>query len=108
MQLDYRGDKLMHAFVGDRDPKSKSGPPDEATIFRIGSVSKIFPVLMLYQLLDRGVVSSLDDPLSKYAPGFELPNVFSRAKRHFTLRQLASQLSGMQRELPCNMFKCKL
>jgi len=49
-------------------------------------------------------VSSLDDPLSKYAPDFEYRNVYSRSKRQFTLRQLASQLSGMQRDLPCNVY----
>merc|ERR1740139_1723720 len=104
LQLDYRGEKLTAAFVGDKDPKLRSGLPDDATIFRIGSVSKIFPVLMLYQLYDQGVVSSLDDPLSKYAPDFEYRNVHSRSKRQFTLRQLASQLSGMQRDLPCNVY----
>jgi len=109
MQIDYRGQKLTSAFVGDKDPKTKAGPPDASTIFRIGSVSKIFPVLMMYQLHDRGVVESLDDPLSKYAPDFEYANVFSKSKKHqFTLRQLASQLSGMQRELPCFMFDCHL
>merc|ERR1740139_200135 len=102
LQLDYRGEKLAAAFVGDKDPKLRSGLPDDTTIFRIGSASKIFTVLMLYQLYDQGVVSSLDDPLSKYAPDFEYPNVYSRSKRQFTLRQLASQLSGMQRDLPCN------
>jgi len=106
LQLAYRGNILSSAFVGDKDPKLQSGLPDSATIFRIGSVSKIFPVLMLYQLYDQGVVSSLDDPLSKYAPDFEYPNRHSRSKRQFTLRQLASQVSGMQRELPCNMLQC--
>lgn len=108
LQLDYRGKKLASSFVGDKDPKTKSGPPDDTTIFRIGSDSKIFAVLMLYQLYDRGVVSSLDDPLSKYAPDFKMTNVHSRSKRQFTLRQLASQLSGMQRELPCMLTDCAL
>jgi len=106
LQLDYRGQLLTQFSLGDRDPKAKSGPPDTKTIFRIGSVTKIFPVLMLYQLYDRGIVSSLDDPLSKYAPGFDMPNVHSRSKRRYTLRQLASQLSGLPRELPCLLWNC--
>lgn len=108
LQLDYRGDKLVQFFAGDKDPKVKAGLPDETTIFRIGSVSKVFAVLVAYQLYDRGVVKSLDDPLSAYAPEFEMPNVYSHSKRRFTLRQLASQLSGMQREGPCNMLDCHI
>ncbi|MEQ2297805.1 hypothetical protein AMECASPLE_038470 [Ameca splendens] len=34
--------------------------------FRIASLSKIFPTLMLYKLWEDGKIVSLDDPLEKY------------------------------------------
>ena len=68
----------------------KSGTPDNDTIYRIGSVTKIFPVLLLFKLFEQGVISSVDDPLNKYVPDFAIKNPFS--KDNITLRQLANQV----------------
>ena len=74
--------------------------PKMNTIYGIGSVTKVFPVLQMYMLLQKGVISSLDDPLSKYSPKFKMPNFFSNGQP--TLRQIASQLAGLPREAPCD------
>ena len=74
--------------------------PKMDTIYGIGSVTKVFPVLQMYMLLQKGVISSLDDPLSKYSPKFKMKNYFSNAQP--TLRQIASQLAGLPREAPCD------
>lgn len=77
-------------------------------IFRIASLSKIFPTLMLYKLWQDGLVDSLDDPLEKYAINFTIKNPLGNSRRpasssartprnHLpavTLRRMASQLSG--------------
>lgn len=73
--------------------------PDNNTRYRIGSISKVFPVLMVYMLYERGVISSLDDPLSKYAPDFVINNPFTR--ENITLRQIINQQAGLPREAPC-------
>ncbi|KAI4574459.1 hypothetical protein MJT46_003738 [Ovis ammon polii x Ovis aries] len=58
-----------------------SGPPNEYTIYRISSVSKIFPVLMLYRLWEEGIVASLDDPLERYASTFTINNPLGLPRR---------------------------
>ena len=45
----------------------------------------------MYQLYDRGLVKSLDDPLSDYCPRFSMLNPFN--SRNITLRQIASQVT---------------
>ncbi|XP_070259271.1 LOW QUALITY PROTEIN: putative beta-lactamase-like 1 [Myotis yumanensis] len=96
-----------------------SGPPNEYTMYRIASVSKIFPVLMLYRLWEEGIVASLDDPLERYASSFTINNPLGMAPAPkqqslmdgleevgpaprpspVTLRRMASQLSGLPRRL---------
>lgn len=86
-------------------------------INRIASVSKIFPTIMLYKLWEEGKVTSLDDPLERYAQNFVIKNPLGRLKESeqrytadgliflekgsmplkpspVTLRRMASQLSG--------------
>ncbi|KAI5768196.1 LACTBL1 [Gulo gulo luscus] len=95
-----------------------SGPPNEYTMYRISSISKIFPVLMLYRLWEEGIVASLDDPLERYASTFTINNPLGMASSPeqslmdgleqvgpaprpspVTLRRMASQLSGLPRRL---------
>ncbi|XP_007175154.2 putative beta-lactamase-like 1 [Balaenoptera acutorostrata] len=96
-----------------------SGPPNEYTMYRISSISKIFPVLMLYRLWEEGIVASLDDPLERYAGTFTINNPLGMASAPkqkslmdvleevgpaprpspVTLRRMASQLSGLPRRL---------
>ncbi|CAN9515954.1 unnamed protein product [Ophioblennius macclurei] len=91
------------------DPSSSA--PNEYTVYRIASLSKIFPTLMLYKLWEGGMVDSLDDPLAKYADNFTIKNPLGRSERPalgvtprgglpaLTLRRMASQLSGLPRRL---------
>ncbi|XP_053546889.1 putative beta-lactamase-like 1 [Bombina bombina] len=102
------------------DPSSP--PPTEYTIYRIASISKIFPSLMLYKLWEDGEVASLDDPLERYAENFSIKNPLGRGQlsdhRYMangivllgkesqamkpspvTLRRMASHLSGLPRRL---------
>lgn len=90
---------------------------------RIASISKIFPTIMLYKMWEEGKVTSLDDPLERYAQNFVIKNPLGRLKeseqRHtadgliflekgsmplkpspVTLRRMASQLSGETSLLP--------
>ncbi|XP_041802579.1 putative beta-lactamase-like 1 [Chelmon rostratus] len=93
------------------DPSSSA--PNEYTVYRIASLSKIFPTLMLYKLWEDGLIDSLDDPLEKYTDNFTIKNplgksdepTFSSARTFgsrspaLTLRRMASQLSGLPRRL---------
>lgn len=83
--------------------KSPHKRPDGDTVYRIGSITKIFSVLLIYKLFESGVIDSVDDSLSKYVPEFDVKNPFT--DENITLRQIASQMSGLPREAPC-MYHC--
>lgn len=70
-----------------------------ATVFEIGSITKVFTTTLLADMVARGEVK-LDDPVAKYLP----PNVRvpSRNGRQITLLDLATQTSGLPR-LPGNL-----
>ena len=85
----YKGKVMWSEQYGSKQAQ-KSDTPNNDTIYRIGSVTKIFPVLLLFKLFEQGVISSVDDPLNKYVPDFSIKNPFS--KDNITLRQLANQV----------------
>ena len=86
----YKGKVVWTGYYGSKSAE-KSETPNSDTVYRIGSVTKIFPVLLLFKLYEEGVISSVDDPLHKYVPDFAIKNPFS--KDNVTLRQLANQVS---------------
>jgi CubicO group peptidase (beta-lactamase class C family) len=73
-------------------------PATAATVYRIGSVSKLFTATAILQLRDQGKLA-LDDPVSKYLPEFKVKNPFP-ATPPVTLRHLLTQTSGLTREAP--------
>lgn len=73
------------------------------TVYGIGSISKVFTGTMLMQMRDEGH-ASLDDPLTKHLPEFQMPSPFT-GKAAPTLRQLASHTSGLPRMIPVNSLQ---
>jgi len=85
---------------GDADREKKT-PADADTIYRIGSITKMFTALMLEQLVEAGKVH-LSDPVEKYFPEIkQVKGAFPDAPP-ITLIQLATHTSGLGRE-PDNM-----
>lgn len=85
---------------------------DENTVFRIGSTSKLWTMLLL--LIENGP-ASLDDPIARYIPElrqavFELSRNSTMARdgidftkwNEVTLGELASHLSGIARDCECH------
>lgn len=71
---------------------------DEATVFEIGSITKVMTALLLADMALQGEVG-LDDPVAKYLPeGTKVPE---RGGRQITLRDLATHTSGLPR-MPAN------
>mmetsp|Transcript_52910 Transcript_52910/g.133070 ORF Transcript_52910/g.133070 Transcript_52910/m.133070 type:complete len:572 (+) Transcript_52910:17-1732(+) len=77
-----------------------SPPPDADTIFRVGSLTKLFTVLMLLHLRDHHRVS-LETELKSLLPNYHTPNPW-QTDRGITLRMLASHTSGMTRMIQCD------
>jgi D-alanyl-D-alanine carboxypeptidase len=75
----------------------KKIPADADTVYRIGSVTKMFTGLMLEQLADNGIVR-LSDPVKKYFPEIELVQGRFQDAPPITLVQLATHTSGLGRE----------
>lgn len=68
---------------------STGRPIDVDTTFRLGSITKQFTAALTLKLVDQGRLS-LDDPLSKFVPGYPEPG------GHVTVRQLLNHTSGIQ------------
>src|SRR6202047_1279399 len=84
---------------GGADPRSKR-PATAATVYRIGSVSKLFTDIAIMQLVERGQLN-LDAPVTDYLPDFHPKNPFGTP---ITLRQLMSHRSGLLREPPVGNY----
>lgn len=77
------------------ETKRASSP---STLYRIGSISKLFTDTALMQLRDAGRLQ-LDDPVAKHLKWFSLTNVQPDAPA-ITIRHLMTHTSGMSREIP--------
>src|SRR4051794_13391599 len=62
------------AGYGFRDPQAKA-PATAATVYRVGSVSKLFTDLAVMQLIEQGKLD-LDAPVTDYLPDFHPRNPF--------------------------------
>ncbi|HXG71093.1 MAG TPA: serine hydrolase [Gemmatimonadaceae bacterium] len=84
---------------GFADPEGKV-PASTDTIYRVGSVSKLFTDIALMQLVEQGKVD-LDAPVTRYLPDFHPRNPFDKP---VTLRQLMTHRSGLVREPPTGNY----
>ena len=71
--------------LADIERKTPIGP---STIFRMGSITKQFTAAAVLRLAEQGKLS-LDDPLSKFVPGYPVPGASA------TVRQLLNHTSGV-------------
>jgi CubicO group peptidase (beta-lactamase class C family) len=78
--------------------KDRKVPATEETVYRAGSISKLFTALGVMQQAERGRLD-IDQPITNYLPEFKVVVPFENAKP-ITLRQLMSHRSGMVRESP--------
>lgn len=70
------------------------------TVYRVGSVSKLFTDIGIMQLVERGEID-LDAPITRYLPEFHPKNPFGKV---ITLRQLMSHRAGLVREPPVGHY----
>ncbi|MBZ5594077.1 MAG: serine hydrolase [Acidobacteriia bacterium] len=84
---------------GFADPDLKV-PASAETVYRAGSVSKLFTDIGIMQLVERGELG-LDAPVTQYLPDFQPKNPFGKP---ITLRELMSHRSGLVREPPVGHY----
>ncbi len=81
--------------------QARPGVPATAeTVYRVGSVSKLFTDLAVMQLVEQGKLD-LDAPVTKYLPDFK---PISRFPTPITLRHLMSHRAGLVRETPVGNY----
>ncbi|MGA7340690.1 MAG: serine hydrolase [Terracidiphilus sp.] len=78
----------------------KKVPATAHTVYRVGSVSKLFTDMAVMQLVERGQLD-LDAPITRYVPDFAPHNPFGGA---ITLRELMSHRAGLVREPPVGNY----
>jgi CubicO group peptidase (beta-lactamase class C family)/D-alanyl-D-alanine dipeptidase len=84
---------------GFANPKDKV-PATAGTVYRVGSVSKLFTDIGIMQLVEQGKLD-LDTPVTRYLPDFRPANPFGPP---ITLRQLMAHRSGLVREPPVGNY----
>ncbi len=85
--------------IGFADPKSKTAASAD-TVYRVGSVSKLFTDVAVMQLVEAGKLD-LDAPVTQYLPTFKPKSTFDKP---ITLRQLMSHRAGLVREPPVGHY----
>ena len=75
-------------------------PADAETVYRVGSVSKLFTDIAVMQGVERGEID-IDAPVTEYLPDFAPDNPWDAPT---TLRQLMSHRSGLLREPPAGHY----
>jgi CubicO group peptidase (beta-lactamase class C family) len=81
---------------GDADMEKKT-PADRDTVYRIGSITKMFTAVMLEQLVEAGKVH-YSDPAEKYFPELKTVQGAYPGAPPITLVQLATHTAGLSRE----------
>jgi CubicO group peptidase (beta-lactamase class C family)/D-alanyl-D-alanine dipeptidase len=90
---------VWSAGFGHADPDGRI-PATASTVYRVGSVSKLFTDMAVMQLVERGEID-LDRDVREYVPELELDNRFGEP---VTLRQLMAHRSGLIREPPVGNY----
>lgn len=93
------GEIIWDAHFGYVDVE-KARPADGGTIYRIGSITKLFTKLAVMQMVAEGRFD-LDAPVSRYLTDFEPKNPFGRP---VTVRDLITHRSGLVREPPVGSY----
>jgi serine beta-lactamase-like protein LACTB len=75
-------------------------PATADTVYRVGSVSKLFTDIAVMQLVEQGKLD-LDAPVTKYLPDFK---PISKYDKPITLRMLMSHRAGLVREPPAGNY----
>jgi len=79
---------------------AKSVPATANTVYRVGSVSKLFTDIGIMQLVERKQID-LDAPIQRYLPDFHPRNSFGGS---ITARELTSHRAGLGREPPVGNY----
>ena len=87
------GRMVLSKGYGFADYEAQQAVDPAETRFRIGSISKTFTAVAIAQLMDQGLIDSLDDPANKYLKRIQLP---SPGGQEITLAHLFTHSAGFE------------
>jgi CubicO group peptidase (beta-lactamase class C family) len=90
------GDLVWTRSYGFADMTTRR-PADRRTVYRIGSITKMFTGVMLHQLIGKGAVR-LSDPVSRYLPEIKNVRGLPASAMTPTILQLATMTGGLAAE----------
>ncbi len=93
-------DRVVWADGFGHQDAEKKRPATADTVYRVGSVSKLFTDIAVMQLVEEGKLD-LDAPVSQYIPEFKPKNPYGIP---LTMRQMMSHRSGLVRESPVGNY----
>jgi CubicO group peptidase (beta-lactamase class C family)/D-alanyl-D-alanine dipeptidase len=82
------------------DTRTSTSPVGGDTVYRVGSITKLFTSIALMQLVEEGLVE-LEAPVSRYLPSFSPYNPFGT---EVTVGALMTHRSGLVREPPLGNY----
>lgn len=91
-----RGDLVWTRSYGFADMATRR-PANRQTVYRIGSITKMFTGVMLHQLIEKGAVR-LSDPVSRFLPEITQVRGLPASASTPTLLQLATMTGGLAAE----------
>lgn len=94
------GDRMVWAKGFGFQDQANKVPATSETVYRVGSVSKLFTDIAVMQLVEQGKLD-LDAPVEQYLPAFKPQNPFGTK---ITMRQMMSHRSGLVRESPVGNY----
>ena len=100
-----KGEEVYSKAFGYADDPKKI-PADINTIYPWWSVTKIFTATAIMQLYEKDKLS-LNDPLKKYIPDFEVTDK-KGIKKNITIHQLLTHTSGLKDLMPDGLFWIRL
>jgi len=73
--------------------------PTLHTLYRVGSITKVFTCVAALIAQEKGIIKSIDDPIHLYIPDFQIPDPYGYGNS-FTFRQFMTHSSGFPRNAP--------
>ncbi|KAG2392839.1 hypothetical protein C9374_011564 [Naegleria lovaniensis] len=104
LKITYRGQAVYDAAFGDSSISQHS-------IFRIGTLTQLFTAAATLIAKEKGIISSLDDPVNRYVSGITFQEVISNSNmfsNNMTFRQLMQHASGLPSGIPCDLLNCNM
>jgi CubicO group peptidase (beta-lactamase class C family)/D-alanyl-D-alanine dipeptidase len=94
------GDQIVYAGGFGVKRAADKSLADRHTVYRVGSVSKLFNDVAVMQFVEQGKID-LDAPVTSYLPDFKPENSFAKQP---TVRHLMNHQSGLIRESPVGNY----